>query len=169
MRAPRGRVQIGHQLARTGQERVDIARIGLRVARLAHGGGRGNHGVAVHGPRHDNALGNRRGNGVERHERTRFLVQHHDVALAPDHLKLLSACHMRDVRGSVACGVDQIATVHVAGGRCQRKARGSVIRVDNFNCLHWRRPHKRHAVGDRVLQRGDGHFKRVNVTGRRIP
>jgi len=76
---------------------------------------------------------------------------------------------MRDVRGTVACGVDQIATAHVAGGRCQRKARGFVIRAGNINGLHWRRPHKRHAVGDCVLQRDDGHFKRVDVTGRRAP
>ena len=38
-----------------------------------------------------------------------------------------------------------------------------------INGLHWRRPNKRHAVGDCVLQRDDGHFKRVDVTGRRAP
>ena len=59
--------------------------------------------------------------------------------------------------------------MHVAGGRRQRKARDSVIRASNFNGLHWRRPHRRHAVGDRVLQRGDGDLKRVDVTGRRAP
>lgn len=123
----------------------------------------------MHGTRDDDALRYRRRHRVERHQRARFLVQNHNVSLAPDHLELLGAGHMRDVRGTVACGVDQIATAHVAGGRCQRKARGFVIRAGNINGLHWRRPHKRHAVGDCVLQRDDGHFKRVDVTGRRAP
>ena len=162
-------IQIGHQLARAGQQRVDVACIGLRVAWLAHSGRGGDHGVAVHGARHDNAFRHRRRHRVERHERTRLLVQHYDVALAPDHLELLGARHMRDVGGAVARGVDQVAAAHVASGGRQRKTRGFVIRAGNINCVHWRRPHKRHAVGDRVLQRCNGYFKRVNVTGRRAP
>lgn len=121
------------------------------------------------GARDDNSLGHRRGNGVERHERTWLLVQHYDVALAPDHLELLGACHMRDVRGTVARGVDQVTATHVAGGRHQRKARGSVIRVGDLNRLHRCGAHKRHAVGNGVLQCGDGRFKWVNVTGRGTP
>lgn len=165
------RLQVGHQLARAVQERVYIARIGLRVARLAHGGRRGNHGVAVHGSRDDNALGHRRGNGVERHERPRLLVQHHDVALAPDHLKLFGARHMRDVRGAVARGVDQVATAHLSGGRRQRKAHSPVgsLAASNLNRFHRRRPHKCHAVGDGVLQRGNGDLKGIDKASRGAP
>ena len=76
---------------------------------------------------------------------------------------------MRDVGGAVARGVDQVAAAHVASGGRQRKARGSVIRVGNFNCLHRRGPHKRHPVGHGVLQRGDGDFKRVDKPGRGTP
>ena len=146
-RAPAGkcahhaaRVQIGHQFARAGQQRVHIARIGLRVARLAHGSRGGDHGVAMHGARHDNAFRHRRRHGVERHERARLLVQHHDVALTPDHLELLGARHMRDVRGAVARGIDQVAAAHIANGRRQRKAR-VVARARDFNCFHRRGPH----------------------------
>lgn len=162
------RIQIGHQLARAAQQRVHIARIGLRVARLAHGGRRGDHGVAVHGARHDNALRHRRRHGVERHERARLLVQHHDVALTPDHLELLGARHMRDVGGAVARGVDQVTAAHVASGRRQRKAR-VVARARNFNRLHGCGAHKRHPVGHGVLQRGDGNLKRVDKPSRGAP
>ena len=123
----------------------------------------------MYGTRDDNALGNRRGHWVERHERMRLLVQHHNVALAPDHLELLGARHVRDARGTVARGIDQVTAAHVAGGRRQRKARGFVIRAGNFNGIHRRGTHKRHAVGSGVFQRGDGHFKRVDVTGRGAP
>ena len=87
------------------------------------------------------------------------------------HLKLFGAGHMRDVRGTVARGVDQIAAAHIAGRRHQRKARSTVgsLAASNFNGFHRRGAHKRHAVGHGVLQRRDGHFKRVDVTGRRAP
>lgn len=171
------RIQIGHQLARAGQQRVHIARIGLRVARLAHGSRGGDHGVAMHSARHDNALRHWRRNGVERHERARLLVHHHDVALTPDHLEFLGPRHMRDVCGTVARGVYQVTAAHVSGGRHQRKSRAALVvggsapvsAAGNFNRLHWCGAHKRHPVGDGVLQRGDGDLKRVNVTGRRAP
>ena len=165
------RIQIGHQLARAGQQRVHIARISLCVARLAHGCRGGDHGVPMYGPRDDNALGHRCGHGVERHERARLLVQHHNVALAPDHLELLGAGHMRDVRGAVARGVDQIAAAHIAGRRHQRKARSPVgsLAASNLNGLHRCGAHKRHAVGNRVLQRGNGDLKRIDKTGRGAP
>ena len=174
-RAPAGkrahhaaRVQVGHQLARAGQQRVHIACIGLRVARPAHGSRGGNHGVAMHGARHDNALRHRRRHGVERHKCARLLVQHHDVALTPDHLELLGARHMRDAGGAVARGVDQVAAAHVASGGRQRKAR-VVARVCDFNRFHRRGPHKRHPVGHGVLQRGDGNLKRVDKPSRGAP
>ena len=122
----------------------------------------------MHGTRDDNAHGNRRGNGVERHERARLLVQHHDVALTPDHLELLGACHMRDVRGAVARGVDQVAAAHVASGGRQRKAR-DVARARDFNRFHRSGPHKRHPVGHGVFQRGDGNLKRVDKPSRGAP
>ena len=131
----------------------------------------------MYGARDDNALGNRRGNGIERHEHSRLLVQHHNVALAPDHLKLLGARHMRDVCGTVARGVNQVTAAHVSGGRHQRKSRAALVvggsapvsAAGNFNRLHRRGTHKRHAVGNGVFQRGDGDLKRVDVTGRRAP
>lgn len=109
--------------------------------------------------------------------RARLFVEHHDVALAPDHLELLGARHMRNVRGTVARGVDQVTTAHVSGGRCQRKARAALavgssvlaVRAGNLNHLHRCGAHKRYSVGNGVLQRGDGHFKRVDVTGQRAP
>ena len=61
-----------------------------------------------------------------------------------------------------------MAAAHVASGGRQRKAR-VVARDRDFNRLHGCGAHKCHAVGNRVLQRGDGDFKRVNVTGRRAP
>lgn len=84
---------------------------------------------------------------------------------------------MRDVRGAVARCVNQVTAAHIAGGRHQRKARAAlavggsapVSAAGNFNGLHRCGAHKRHAVGNRVLQRGDGHFKRVDVTGRGAP
>ena len=78
---------------------------------------------------------------------------------------------MRDVRGTVARGVNQVTAAHVAGWRHQRKACSPVscLAARNLNRLHRCGAHKRHAVGDRVLQRGDGHFKRVDVTGRGAP
>ena len=123
----------------------------------------------MYGTRDDNTLGHRRGHGVERHERTRLLVQHHNVSLAPDHLELLGARHMRDVRCTVARGVDQIAAAHIADRRHQRKARGSVIRAGNFNCFHRCGAHKRHPVGDGVLQRGDGDLKGIDKASRGAP
>ena len=158
------RVQIGHQLACSRQQRVHIACVGLRVARLAHGSRRGDHGVAVDRARDDYALGHWRGHGVERHERARLLVQHHDVALAPGHLELLGARHMRDVRCTVARGVDQIAAAHIADRRHQRKARSPVgsLAAGNLNCFHRSRPNKRHTVGDGVLQRGNGDLKGID-------
>ena len=122
----------------------------------------------MYGTRDDNALRYRRRHGVERHERARLLVQHHDVALTPDHLELLGAHHMRDVRGAVARGIDQVAAAHIADGRRQRKAR-VVARARDFNRFHRRGPHKRHPVGHGVLQRGDGDFKRVDKPGRGTP
>ena len=125
----------------------------------------------MHGARDDNALGHRRGHGVERHERARFLVQHYNIALAPDHLELLGARHMRDVRGTVARGVDQIAAAHIAGRCHQRKARGPVgsLAASNLNRFHRRGPYERHAVGDRVLQRGNGDLKRIDKASRGAP
>lgn len=75
---------------------------------------------------------------------------------------------MRDVRGAVARGIDQVAAAHIADGRRQRKAR-VVARARDFNRFHRRGPHKRHPVGHGVLQRGDGDFKRVDKPGRGTP
>ena len=77
---------------------------------------------------------------------------------------------MRDVRGAIARDVNKVAAVHVAGRRRQRKARSTVaLAVGNLNRLYRRGAHKRHAVGDRVLQRGNGDLKRIDKAGRRAP
>ena len=126
------------------------------------------------GARNDDALGNRRGNGVERHECTRLLVQHHNVTLAPDHLELLGARHMRDVCGAVARRVNQIAAAHITGRCHQRKTSGPVTAPvasagSYLDRLHRCGAHKRHAVGDRILHRGDGDLKRIDIAGRGTP
>ena len=68
---------------------------------------------------------------------------------------------MRDVRGAVARGIDQVAAAHIASGGRQRKAR-VVARARDFNRFHRRGPHERHPVGHGVLHRGDGNLKRVD-------
>ena len=75
---------------------------------------------------------------------------------------------MRDVRGAVARGVDQVAAAHVASGGRQREAR-VVARARDFNRFHRSGPHKRHPVGHGVFQRGDGNLKRVDKPSRGAP
>ena len=107
----------------------------------------------------------------------RLLVQHHDVALTPDHLELLGTRHMRDI-GAVAGGVDQVAASArlPAGGRLSvKRARSLLSAAASSSCelapqsLPPVRAHKRYAVGNPRSPARDGHFKRVNVTGRRAP
>ncbi len=78
---------------------------------------------------------------------------------------------MRDVRCTVARGVDQIAAVHIADRRHQRKACSPVggLAANNLNRFHRCGAHKRHPVGDGVLQRGNGNLKRIDKTGRGAP
>ena len=78
---------------------------------------------------------------------------------------------MRDVRGAVARGVDQVAAAHLSGGRRQRKAHSPVgsLAASNLNRFHRRRPHKCHAVGDGVLQRGNGDLKGIDKASRGAP
>ena len=93
-----------------------------------------------------------------------LLVQHYDVALAPDHLELLGACHMRDVRGTVARGVDQVTAAHVSGGRRSvKRAAPSVASLPATSIASTGAERINVTpLATGVLQRGNGDLKRIH-------
>mgnify|MGYP000444159169 CR=1 FL=1 len=119
-------VKVGHELAGSVEQRLDICRVGVAVAGLAQRRRRGDDGVTMYGSRDDDALRDGCGHGVEGHEGARFLVEHGDVALAPRELEFLGSRHVRDQGGSVARGIDEDATAHGSLGRVNGKALGLV-------------------------------------------